>query len=313
MRETIAKADWLTAFACLAMAWHGMRAAPVAPNEADRFRMQQGQEVGDLARRLYPEGVLIARVNGKTPVQVTQDLLANGAKETFFEATILGPPFVAKADILRREIGGWHVLEVKSSFSDTSSIDELVDDLAYTVMVLKRAGLPVVRASLVLLSRAFRFGNGPERLFEIVDETADCFERAAEFAGVADTVANDLFHEATPTPVLVSACRECAYFDAHCLGSGVAHTVLEIPNLNQKKLKRLSSESIIDLSRIPEDLELNDRQRRAIDATLSGRPIVDPGLGPALAAIEWPCHYLDFETVASVMLLAAVDEPVMRA
>lgn len=37
-----------------------------------------------------------------------------------------------------RESGGWHVLEVKSSFSDTGEIEFLTADLAYTVMVFKR-------------------------------------------------------------------------------------------------------------------------------------------------------------------------------
>ena len=36
-------------------------------------------------------------------------------------------------------------------------------------------------------------------------------------------------------------------------------------------------------------------------AALSGNMIVEPGLGPALQNIDWPCHYLDFETVATVL------------
>ena len=105
-------------------------------------------------------------------------------------------------------------------------------------------------------------------------------------------------------PALVSACRECNYFDNRCLGAGIVHTVLEIPGLHHKKLKRLSAEGTIDLSRIPDDLELNDRQQRAMNAALSGRPIImATGLAAALAGISWPCHYLDFETVATAMPL----------
>jgi hypothetical protein len=46
----------------------------------------------------------------------------------------------------------------------------------------------------------------------------------------------------------VSACRDCPFFDRKCLGSGIQHTVLEIPGLSQKKLKRLSDNGIVDLS-----------------------------------------------------------------
>jgi hypothetical protein len=302
MKETVAKANWLTAMACPAMAWHGLRAAATAPGEAGLFRMQQGQEIGALARQLHPDGILITRTNGKTSADTTLELLADGSKETFFEATVLAPPFITKADILRRMNGAWHVLEVKSRFSD-GKLDELVDDLAYTVMIFRRAGLPVARASLVLLSREFRFGGGPERLFAIVDTTADVMERAKEFDGAADAIAKMLFHDVEPQPALVSACRECDFFDEQCIGAGITHTVLEIPGLHHKKLKRLSAEGIIDLSLIPDDLELNERQQRARDAALSGNTIVDPGLAEALAGIVWPCHYLDFETVATFLPL----------
>src|ERR1017187_3019445 len=149
MRETITKADWLAAEQCLAMAWFRLRAASTPPNEADRFRMEQGQEIGSLARELYPQGILVSKRDGKTAAEITQDLIADASIETLFEAAFTAGPLVARADILKRQDGAWHLLEVKSSFSDTNKIEELIDDLAYTVMVLRRAGLKIVRSSLV--------------------------------------------------------------------------------------------------------------------------------------------------------------------
>jgi hypothetical protein len=73
--------------------------------------------------------------------------------------------------------------------------------------------------------------------------------------------------------------------------------------LHHKKLKRLSTEGIIDLSLAPDDLKLNERQKRAKSAALSGETFIGNGLGQALNAIAWPCHYLDFETVAAVLPL----------
>jgi hypothetical protein len=303
MKETIAKANWLTAEQCQAMAWHGLRAVSTAPNEAELFRMEQGQEVGTLAQKLYPDGILVSKTAGKTAAEITQDLIADETKETLFEATILAAPFVAKADILRRHDGAWHVLEVKSSFSDTSRIKELIDDLAYTVMVLRRVGLPVAKASLVLLSRDYRFGDGPDRLFDVIDKTGEAEARIAEFEGAADSLAKALFDDTPPIPALVSACRDCDVFADKCLGSGIGHTVLELPGLHHTKLKKLSAAGIIDLSSVPEDLKLNDRQERAKRAALSGKTFVDAGLGKALESIPWPCHYLDFETVAAVLPL----------
>ncbi len=141
MRERITKSDWLAAQDCLTMAWFGLRAAPVAPNEAERFRMEQGQETGCLARRLYVGGILVSPRANKTPAEITQELIAYSSVETLFEASFKAGHFVAKADILKRHDGAWHVLEVKSSFAGSSQSSDLIDDLAYTVMVLRRAGL----------------------------------------------------------------------------------------------------------------------------------------------------------------------------
>lgn len=304
MKETLSKFDWLTALACPAMAWHGLRTvATSAPDEAARFRMQQGQEIGALARKLYPGGILVGGRRGEAPADTTKELMADAGMHTLFEATVAAAPFIAKADILRREATGWHVMEIKSSFSDSDDLDALVSDLAYTVMVFRRAGLPVIRASLVLLSREFRFGQGPQELFEIVEATGDVIDRAAEFEDLADAVAETVFDVSPPSPVLLSICRDCPLFDGKCLGTGIAHTVLEIPGLHHKKLKRLSDAGIIDLSQTPDDLGLNDRQTAARQAALSGKLFVDSVLGIALEATGWPCHYLDFETVATVLPL----------
>jgi predicted RecB family nuclease len=260
--------------------------------------MQQGQEIGALARSLYPDGV---NASESGAADATKALMASGC-EVIFEATAFADPFVAKADIIQRDGCGWHVIEVKSSFADTSSLNEIVDDLAYTVMVLVRSGVQVVKASLLLLARTYKFGDAPDRLFECLDKTGEVLARAAEFDKQADN-AGVLFHDMPPTPVLGSTCRNCVHFTSQCLGAGIAHTVLEIPGLHHRKLARLAAESVVDLAAVPNDLGLNARQERTRQSAMSGQLIVESDLGKALETISWPCHYLDFETVATVQPL----------
>jgi hypothetical protein len=160
-------------------------------------------------------------------------------------------------------------------------------------MILKRAGLVVAKASLLLISRSYRFGDSPDRLFDEIDKTSDVLARVGEFDSAADSQAGVLLNNIPPEPLLVSACRNCEYFREQCLGAGLAHTVLEIPGLHHKKLRRLSALGVIDLSLVPDDLNLNDRQERAKNAAISSNIFVDARLGNALNAIVWPCHYLD--------------------
>ena len=284
------------------MGWFGIRADSIPPSEATPLRMRRGREGGEIARKLFPNGVLVSKTATRTAAQLTQELMSIGANE-IFEATFAAGPFVAKADILKREQSGWHVLEVKSSFSDKDDLQSLVDDLAYTVMVLKRCGVPVTTASLVLLSRDYRFGQGPEHLFDIIDQTAATFDTVAQFEGNADSVAKALLNETQPQPALVPACRDCDYFQTSCLGFGLEYTVFHLPNLQGKKLQRLSDEGIVNLFRLPEDFKLTHRQERAKTSVLSNRAIVEPGLAEFLDAIALPCFYLDFETVATTLPL----------
>ncbi len=249
VKGTITKSDWLAAQQCLGMAWYGLRAGSTSPTEAELFRMEQGLEIGSRARELYPNGIVVATSGGRSPAEITQELIADPSIETLFEAALEVSPFVARADVLKRQGEAWHVLEVKSNFSDTSEMTGLIDDLAYTVMVLQRAGLPVARASLVLLSRDYRFGDGTNRLFEVVDKTTEVSDRATEFEEAADSVAGVLLDQTRPIPVLVSACRSCAVYEDRCLGSGLAHTVLELTGLHHTKLKRLSSDGNLQRKR----------------------------------------------------------------
>lgn len=297
------KTDFLSATTCTTMAWHQTRQERLQPDEAAMFRMEQGREIGEFARRLFPGGILVHGPN-EFCVAETQRLLASEATTTIFEATFRSGAFTAKADLLIRNDDGWDVLEVKSSFSNSAKAGkEYVDDLAYTVMVLRRAGIMVKRSVLVLLSREYRYDNPVDRLFAFVDKTDDVDVRARTFEDGADAICAAVLAERTPQPELKRACRSCYFFKTACLGSMHEHTVLELPKLHHATFKKLCAAGIVDITDVPTDFKLNGLQQRAKAVAESGETFVAPELGNELAAIEWPCHYLDFETVASIMPL----------
>lgn len=57
-------------------------------------------------------------------------------------------------------------------------------------------------------------------------------------------------------------------------------------------------ELIVD---VPDDVHLNVIQTRQREALRAGRMIVEPGLGAALQALEYPIGFLDFETMQRAM------------
>lgn len=296
------KADFLAAHKCLTMAWYRHRDDQSVPDLATRFRMEQGREVAEAARELWREGTAVGGPTDEA-VSLTELLITSGAT-TIFEATFRSDPYVAKADVLTQNEDGWDVIEIKSSFSNSKKVaHDYVDDLAYTVMVLRRAGIKVRKSQLLLLSRDYQYGDSVSNLFTTLDKTHDVDARAVEYDQVADDIAAAVDGDAPPQPVLKHACRRCDFFKTVCLGSGIQHTVFELLNLHKTKFERLYSEGIVDIAETPSDLRLTTMQQRVKDTVESRQVFVAPELAPELEALQWPCYYLDFETVATVMPL----------
>ena len=202
--------------------------------------------------------------------------------------------------ILRREGDGWHLIEVKSNVNGD---DTLVDDLTYTAMVLRRSGVNLVRCSLMLISRDYRFGMTDDALFVQIDHTDDVRRRVNEFEKRWESVFSTINLPQPPEPKLIMDCRKCELFKSDCLGKGVSNHIFDLPRISPKKFNELTAMGVTTIERIPVDYELTDNQDIVRTGVRSGKPVVQPGLADDLATIQWPAYYLDFETFKTVIPL----------
>ncbi|MGA2440740.1 MAG: DUF2779 domain-containing protein [Tepidisphaeraceae bacterium] len=300
----ITKDLFLNARACPTLGWFlRNRLSETPPTEGELFRMEQGKEVGRLARSLFPNGRLIPSGTNEAAAKRTQAAIANPRLAVAFEATFVVGNYVAKPDIIERESEGWRVIEVKSCLADTDQLEELIDDLTYTAMVLKRVGVNVVAAELMLISRDFRKGQATSLLFQRLDQTDEVRQRLTEFDGLWDTIDKATTGKNPPKPKLVSACRSCSHFDAGCLGKGVKHSIFCLPGLRPNRLAALANDGIIDVKDLPKSFPLTPIQQRVADCIGCGKPWVSPSLGRGLQQLKWPVRYLDFETVITALPL----------
>lgn len=303
MADAVLRKDlFLIGRECQPRAWHASRRkTPPARTPADLQRAEEGIEIGRLAREWAPGGLLIGAREVAEGAEQTAMALADPRVETIYEATLVADGAVARADIIHRKSDGWELMEVKSSLNDR---DELVDDLAYTVMMATRAGIAVTRASLVLLSRDFRRGMGVEHLFVSLDKTAEVGARIADFATNLTALVAVVQAEAPPTPTLIKACKECEYFSESCLGRGLAHPILELPRLQEKALAGLVSSGILEVSQVAAGHQLTPTQVPVRAAVASGKPQIDTvKLRSGINGVNWPAAYLDFETVKTALPL----------
>jgi len=262
--------------------------------------MQEGQRIGELARALYPGGVLIRGGNTSQAVRNTQRLMKDGAIPAIFEATFRAGECTAKADILVPRSGGWKILEVKSNLHPASGkIEDLRDDLAYTCMVASRAGVKLTAASLLLVSRGYRRSMSPGALFEESDETAAVHGRFSDFKKAATAIQRATKSAGRPKPALSSACKDCEFFESSCLGKGIDHPVTELPRIG----RRLADLPEVDLRDLPRSTRLTPNQKRVAEAVWDGTVFCAQDLGRTLSAVDWPAYYLDFETTATTLPL----------
>lgn len=292
---------------CLRRLWwqaHEPDAIELAPGTADRARLEMGKAVGRAAEALLPDAVRIppAYAGAAARAQATADAIAGGAT-AFYEATVVADGLAASLDLLARAPDGWVLREVKAKKTPTSKADlaPLVEEVAFERLVTERAGLPVVRAELVVLNRAHRH-PGPEPLFHPIDLTAATADLQPAIAAAAAAQVNALQGPVPAVPVSPHcfAPDECPFL-ARCWGDFPPHHVRETYYANAKVWIPWLANGWTRIPEVPDPVLADLRKPVALlrqkPAIIADQLVVSDDLRAALAPFDVPLAWLDFETV----------------
>jgi hypothetical protein len=128
------------------------------PDAAAVAIMEQGREVGRLARQLFAGGVEVKWGDPEQAVQATRELIANPEVPAIFEAAFENGGVLVRVDILqRRRDNRWRLIEVKS----TADLKEQhLDDVAIQHRVVSRCGLALASSCLAHVNRNYVFQGG---------------------------------------------------------------------------------------------------------------------------------------------------------
>ncbi len=296
----VSKTTFLNALACPTLGWNTHHhVADRGPTAAEEFRMEQGRETGAKVRELYPDGILVRDLNVLTAREKTVELMADTEVEVIFEACFIAGNYDTRADILVREGTSWKMVEVKSKVRDEP---ELVDDMAYTSLVMQKAGTTPSKVAILLISKEYRLGMAVEDLFVETDHTAEVFEKMKLFAGRMDEIEAATNLPEKPEPVLIWLCRKCPHF-RDCTGKDVENHIFDLPWLKKEKFNSLRELGVDSIESVPKNFALTPNQARIRDSVNSGLPDIGEGLHQELDRISWPAYYLDFETVMTALPL----------
>jgi predicted RecB family nuclease len=287
-------------------------ATPVSPSQQALF--DQGNQVGRLATRIYPGGVLIEedQLHHEEAVESTRAVLADPAVPAIFEAGFVYDSVRVRVDVLQRLRGGrWSLVEVKSS---TSAKQVHEPDVAVQCYVLSGSGLEIARAGVLHLNSEYVYDGTRldlERLFVFSDLTE---EARAQLWMVEGSVREFKEMLAGEDPPRIEPGRRCmrphrCEFWEHCTREKPASWVMNLSGIRQDRLEELAALGVDDIRDIPEGFPLTAVQDRMKACAASGEEFAAPELAAELADVDYPIHFLDFETVGPAVPLYAGTRP----
>jgi predicted RecB family nuclease len=293
----LSKSRFTSGLQCHKKLWwevHERDAPELQPDKVLQDLFDQGRQVGEAARTLYPGGVLIDLPHdaGAERVAATQKALDSGAP-AIFEATFIADGIFVAIDVLEKQADGYRLTEVKSS---SSQKPEHIPDVAVQARVAAACGVKITAAEVLHLNKEFRH-----------PDTGDLFARADVTGAVVEflpTVPDEIVRQremlAGPLPdVAIGAhCfepRDCPFI-GRCWPHGPDH-IGNLAGVGPKKTVAYLEQGITSIKDLPANEKLNFTQKRQLKAMALGRVVVEPTLGRELEPFGGRLGFLDFETI----------------
>ena len=270
------------------------------PDLVTQHTFDQGHEVGEIAKKLFPAGLDMSTLSFREMLSETTARLAD--RKPIFEAAFQCNQLYARLDILNPSAeGGWDIVEVKSS---TEVKDENIADVAFQRYVVERYWLTVNRCHLVHINRDYvRQGDiDPGGLLLSEDIT----DRVSEVSGGMADMVEDMLQTIAgncPDPVIGRLCDSpyvCPMKD-ECWESMPEHPVSDLYRIGAK-MDDLLKRGITSIREIPGDFKLNEKQLIQKSCVECGQPHVEnEKIADFLAGLKYPHYFLDFETFATAI------------
>ena len=298
MTQHLTKTRFVDGWHCANLLWwkvHQPDTEELTITPALRDLFEQGRQVGALARKAFPGGVLIDLPHEATEERLaaTQAALESHAPAIFEGAFTVDGVFIA-VDVLCRNPDGFTLIEVKSS---TKVKNEHIPDVALQTHVLRANGIDVRRVEVMHLNKACRYPD-LSNLFTKTDVTGEVEELLPDFPAEIQAQLTAL-QGPLPDIEIGDHCKGqngCPFLD-RCWPSLPPNHVSTLHFVGDKALPRFEDAGYVTIHDIPKNFRLNpvqDRQRRAVQGN---RKIVEPDLGAALQQLKPPLAFLDFESV----------------
>jgi len=305
MREVIplSKSQYTYGITCRKKLWlyRHRRDLEDPVSQAQEAVFEQGHEVGILAQKLYPTGVLVAEdhTQAEAALEKTKKLIESKAP-AIFEAAFQFEDVLIRADILvRNDDGTYDLIEVKS----TTKVKTLhIQDAALQTYVLRNSGLSIGRTFLMCLNSDYTRGEKLDLrlLFKLEDLTSEVAELETLIPDELAELRAMIARKDAPEVALGSHCKKpyaCA-FKGHCWKDLPPDSIHYLGGIRKKLRAELLGLGVETIPGIPDDVPISQAQRIE-KQSWSASPVINQArVQEHLSRLKWPLYYFDFETVS---------------
>ena len=271
-------------------------------DDEQEARLEEGQEVGRLAQKAFPRGVLVdsGPLELDAALRSTAALADNPSVPAIFEATFQRFDVLVRVDILERlRRNRWRLIEVKSS---VELKEHHVYDVAIQHCVLSGCGLDLACAGVMHLNRNYIYGGAsydPHELFAIEDVTRSVRKLGDDVPKLLRRQRKVLAQIHPPSIAAGPQCCDpyvCEFF-SHCNPDPPENHISFLPRLSEKKKQNLLELGRDLIRDIPEDFPLTEIQNRVTEAVRTGHAWTSNILAKELRRLKYPMYFMDFETL----------------
>jgi predicted RecB family nuclease len=298
----ITKTRYVAGIQCLKRLYFTVHTPELAAqqDESDQSIINQGREVGLLARQIFPGGVVVEPRDREQAIRATRELIADPAIPAIFEGAFEHRDVFVRVDILqRRPDQRWRLIEVKST---TAAKNHHLDDVAIQHRVVSRSGVDLAASCLAHVDREYVFQGGPidvDRFFKIVNLIRQVERAQPEITTQLRSEFRILAMPEAPDIPAGRQCNDpftCEFFD-HCNPPIPDDHILRLPRIHASTVAKLVALGVQSIHEIPENYPLTDRLRRACASVQMGKPWYGSEIGKELSKLKYPLYFADFETV----------------
>ena len=305
---TLSKSRFLAGLQCELKLWYQCFERQLIPDVPpfQQAIFDAGHEVGELATQLYSGGVLIDApyYQHKQAVQSTLRAMQDPGVKAIYEAAFAYDDVRIRVDILERlEDGSWNLVEVKSS---TSVKEVYYPDVAIQYYVLEGCGLQINRAGILHINNQYVYDGRDldlQSLFSFADLTDETIAMQPEVPSGLEALKAMLADSDAPEIQPSRHCHkpyDCEFWD-HCTRDMPQFWVYDIHAIRQEQLAELARLGIQKINEIPETFALTEIQQRIRKCIIAEKEFISDDLEAELNDVDYPVHFLDFETIGTAI------------